>query len=284
MSSSLYLVHHGIKGMKWGVRRFQNPDGTLTEAGRKRYLNKDGSLTRKGRKAFRDSNGSLNDAGLAYYNSQGYGMKREKHSGVYSRVSGNGGYFQPSETATGKNVDAVSQRLHANAEKLLSEYSEADRNAQNAIKEVAQSKEYQKEAQAWMMRELGPSGSEDTDFEEVMAWDVASIMASNYASETESGKKAAAYEARLDAWWDDARNEADRLVTNSADIVVGTSPFTKNEYTYKDVVYSTLVDSAPAFFASTTRKGVLEPYLYDSNQYLDAYADQILKEYRNSHK
>lgn len=33
-----YLMHHGIKGQKWGVRRFQNPDGTLTEAGKKRYL------------------------------------------------------------------------------------------------------------------------------------------------------------------------------------------------------------------------------------------------------
>lgn len=32
------LSHHGILGMKWGVRRFQNADGSLTDAGKKRYL------------------------------------------------------------------------------------------------------------------------------------------------------------------------------------------------------------------------------------------------------
>lgn len=31
------LYHWGIKGMKWGVRRFQNPDGTLTAQGKQRY-------------------------------------------------------------------------------------------------------------------------------------------------------------------------------------------------------------------------------------------------------
>ena len=60
------LYHHGIKGQKWGVRRYQNKDGSLTYAGKKRalkmqdqytnftedkkYRKKDGSYTLAGRK------------------------------------------------------------------------------------------------------------------------------------------------------------------------------------------------------------------------------------------
>jgi hypothetical protein len=40
------LMHHGILGQKWGVRRFQNPDGTLTYAGKKRYSKLDLSVQR----------------------------------------------------------------------------------------------------------------------------------------------------------------------------------------------------------------------------------------------
>ncbi len=36
-----YLMHHGVKGMKWGVRRYQNPDGSFTKEGRAR-ANADG--------------------------------------------------------------------------------------------------------------------------------------------------------------------------------------------------------------------------------------------------
>lgn len=32
-----FIAHHGILGQKWGIRRFQNKDGTLTSAGRRRY-------------------------------------------------------------------------------------------------------------------------------------------------------------------------------------------------------------------------------------------------------
>lgn len=37
MSNNNELYHWGVKGMKWGVRRYQNNDGSLTSAGRKRY-------------------------------------------------------------------------------------------------------------------------------------------------------------------------------------------------------------------------------------------------------
>lgn len=46
------LYHWGRKGMKWGVRRYQNPDGTLTEAGKKRYAKEYKKLSKKKQKNY----------------------------------------------------------------------------------------------------------------------------------------------------------------------------------------------------------------------------------------
>ena len=51
------LYHHGVKGQKWGVRRFQNEDGTLTDAGKERY---DESLTKAYNESDSDSDYHLN--------------------------------------------------------------------------------------------------------------------------------------------------------------------------------------------------------------------------------
>ena len=65
-----YLAHHGIKGQKWGVRRYQNGDGSLTPEGRQRYgvsskLRKAASVVgRAAGKAVRKATGRETDAEL----------------------------------------------------------------------------------------------------------------------------------------------------------------------------------------------------------------------------
>lgn len=64
-----YLAHHGILGMKWGVRRYQNYDGTLTSAGRRhlaRMEKKDSKWAKKNydkitNKAMKSVKGKLKD-------------------------------------------------------------------------------------------------------------------------------------------------------------------------------------------------------------------------------
>lgn len=46
-ADSLELAHHGIKGQRWGVRRYQNADGSLTKAGQKRYAKAEGVKNRE---------------------------------------------------------------------------------------------------------------------------------------------------------------------------------------------------------------------------------------------
>lgn len=57
------LYHHGVKGMRWGIRRFQNKDGSLTPAGQKRRAKLEAELKQLGGKKKKTStNGSSNEA------------------------------------------------------------------------------------------------------------------------------------------------------------------------------------------------------------------------------
>lgn len=57
-TDSMYdtLMHHGIRGMKWGIRRYQNKDGSLTSAGRRRQRNNPFFIKKSKAKKQKESN------------------------------------------------------------------------------------------------------------------------------------------------------------------------------------------------------------------------------------
>ena len=56
------LYHHGVKGQKWGIRRFQNKDGSLTKAGLKRRAKLEAELKQLGGKKKRGTAGQTESA------------------------------------------------------------------------------------------------------------------------------------------------------------------------------------------------------------------------------
>lgn len=81
------LYHHGIKGQKWGVRRFQNKDGSLTPAGRKRY-DDDGPIQKKQKEYKVPKNKSLHRLKIEEkYKAQGMSEK-EAEQAAARRIRG----------------------------------------------------------------------------------------------------------------------------------------------------------------------------------------------------
>lgn len=107
LTSDGELYHWGIKGMRWGIRRYQNPDGSLTPAGQKRMAKRDArwarrnmdKITRKAQKksskelnkyskellrlpdAFK-TNGKLSSKTILAYNNRMAELMNEKVSGI----------------------------------------------------------------------------------------------------------------------------------------------------------------------------------------------------------
>ncbi len=109
---TLYLAHHGIKGQKWGVRRFQNKDGSYTNEGKRRYLSDEtkGKIKKAAKVA----------AGVAGAAAIGYGAyKIGKASGRYNRaqVYGHASNIASKITASDRGSSKFYTRLAEGARK-----------------------------------------------------------------------------------------------------------------------------------------------------------------------
>jgi hypothetical protein len=135
-----YLVHHGIKGMKWGVRRYQNADGTLTPEGERRYGRQVRRQERKAIRAYKERAEYRRSTGENYDRVRNELEERVKNDKKYQELSKKASDYEyerllMEKPLYGKNIyddEADYDRLYS---------SKAYRDATNKSRKAANAKD-----------------------------------------------------------------------------------------------------------------------------------------------
>lgn len=144
------LKHYRTLGQKWGIRRYQNPDGTLTDAGKKRYGYSYGERSKSSESA-RDYKKSLNrmEKGLASIKSEKaraeVRMQKAANKGNQKRFDKNKAYRDDLRSRENALTETISSKAQEASEKG---YSVSNRDVTR----------FAQKGRVWLRSELAPSG------------------------------------------------------------------------------------------------------------------------------
>ena len=153
-----YLAHYGIKGQKWGVRRFQNPDGTLTDAGKVRY----GSILTKNNKHILDESKKSHNKIL-----KGRTIK-EFDSANYHKALEEQRAFRQKVYASSKKCNDILNRVRALRKKYINMDNKEEWNEKEYQRNLDElfslSKEFRKASKEVFTDLLKASGNEQVKY------------------------------------------------------------------------------------------------------------------------
>lgn len=152
------LYHHGILGMKWGIRRYQNSDGSLTDEGRARY----GYSKKELKKAIKGAKKNYSKGLTGKINN--HGMTGENYKNVHKK-------FERSVNNDAKlqSLDRQLSRAEQNAESMKNiqkifsddpgmnyyDYKVMDLNQEFSARKAEIAKTYTRKFQEAMLKDIG---------------------------------------------------------------------------------------------------------------------------------
>lgn len=159
MNQNDYIAHWGIRGMKWGIRRYQNADGTLTEAGKKRRASKEEKKTKVSKMSDSELQQSLSRLRMEAEYKRLLAERKPKRSGRIKKIMGDIGEQAVKSLAT-KGIEKIVKKVFSEpdprtkldvkdvtklSDKKLAEYNKryaaeklARKNAEERISEIAE--------------------------------------------------------------------------------------------------------------------------------------------------